>query len=290
LILGLEHVQLAMPAGRESEARQFYSGLLGIPEVAKPPELAKRGGAWFESDSIKIHLGVEADFRPSRKAHPALLVRGLRELVDRLREAHVEVVDEPLEGYFRVYTTDPFGNRIELMEPGRVAAAPAEAPEPAVAADLLNGKVVGRNPTFNIHGKCHCGNIALEIEWAGDPHVIPARVCGCSFCVGHGNVWTADPSSGVTVLVRDDALVSRYAFGTRTATFHVCSRCGAVPVVTSEIAHHLYAVINVNVLLNIDPSWLRRGTADFDGEDVESRLARRKRNWIPNVRLAKLGA
>jgi catechol 2,3-dioxygenase-like lactoylglutathione lyase family enzyme len=118
-ILGIEHVQLAMPAGREAEAREFYSGLLGIPETPKPPELAGRGGAWFENGAIKIHLGVEADFRPARKAHPALLVRDLRALVDRLREARVDVVDDPLEGCYRVYVADPFGNRIELMEPVR---------------------------------------------------------------------------------------------------------------------------------------------------------------------------
>ena len=73
----------------------------------------------FESGSVKIHLGVEADFRPARKAHPALLVSGLRALVERLREARVEVVEEPLDDHFRVYVTDPFGNRLELMEPVR---------------------------------------------------------------------------------------------------------------------------------------------------------------------------
>src|SRR5262245_33943641 len=115
-VVGIEQVQLAMPAGREAEAREFYSRLLGIPEVPKAPELAERGGAWFESGSVKIHLGVDADFRPARKAHPALLVSDLRALVARLREAGVGVVDDPLEGYVRVYVTDPFGNRLELME------------------------------------------------------------------------------------------------------------------------------------------------------------------------------
>jgi catechol 2,3-dioxygenase-like lactoylglutathione lyase family enzyme len=115
-ILAIEHVQLAMPAGREAEAREFYARLLGIPEVSKPRNLAERGGVWFESDSVKIHLGVDADFRPARKAHPALLVRDLRALVERLREVRVDVVEEPLDGYFRVYVTDPFGNRIELLE------------------------------------------------------------------------------------------------------------------------------------------------------------------------------
>jgi len=115
-IIGIEHVQLAMPAGREAEAREFYSRLLGLAEVPKPPELARRGGAWFESGSVKIHLGVDPDFRPARKAHPALLVRDLPALIERLRDACVAVVEDPLAGYVRVYVADPFGNRLELME------------------------------------------------------------------------------------------------------------------------------------------------------------------------------
>lgn len=119
MILGIEHVQLAMPPGREAEARAFYSGLLGIPETRKPPELAKRGGAWFENGTVKIHLGVDVEFHPARKAHPALLVRDLSTLVQRLREARVDVLEDPLGGYYRVYVDDPFGNRIELMEPAQ---------------------------------------------------------------------------------------------------------------------------------------------------------------------------
>lgn len=140
-----------------------------------------------------------------------------------------------------------------------------------------------------IKGKCHCDNIAFELEWNGDPSEIPARACGCSFCVKHGGVWTSDPGSRLMVTIRDPALVSKYAFGTRTATFHVCSRCGAVPLVTSEIADHVYAVVNVNVLENIDQSRLRRAAADFGGEDVESRLARRTRNWIAQVQITEMG-
>ena len=113
----VDHVQLAMPAGGEDAARAFYAGLLGIPEQPKPPHLAARGGCWFESPSVKLHLGVEADFRPARKAHPALLVRDLPGLLQRLRAAGVEVVEDPLEGYLRAYAADPFGNRLELMEP-----------------------------------------------------------------------------------------------------------------------------------------------------------------------------
>lgn len=117
-IIAIEHVQLAMPPGLEQMAREFYSGLLGVPEVPKPPGLAKRGGAWFEQASLKIHLGVESDFRPARKAHPAFLVTDLKALVSRLKAHGIDVIDDDsLQGYFRVYVYDPFGNRLELMEP-----------------------------------------------------------------------------------------------------------------------------------------------------------------------------
>lgn len=117
-IRAIEHVQLAMPAGREAEARAFYTDLLGIPETPKPPHLAKRGGCWFEDGALKLHLGVEAEFRPARKAHPALLVEGLAALRAKLSAAGCRIAeDEPLEGYERIFTDDPFGNRIELMEP-----------------------------------------------------------------------------------------------------------------------------------------------------------------------------
>ena len=136
-----------------------------------------------------------------------------------------------------------------------------------------------------IHGKCHCGNIAFEIQWEGDPPEIPARACDCSFCVKHGGVWTSNPQSRLAVTIGDAVLVSKYTFGSHTSTFHVCSRCGAVPLVTSEIADHLYAVLNVNVLENVEQSWLRRVAVSFEGENVGSRLERRKRNWIGDVRI-----
>jgi len=141
-----------------------------------------------------------------------------------------------------------------------------------------------------IKGSCHCGNIAFELDWEGDPPEIPARACGCSFCVKHGGVWTSNPNSRLVVTFRDPALVSAYAFGTRTAEFRVCSLCGAVPFVTSKIANRLYAVVNVNVLENVDQAWLRRASASFEGEDVESRLARRSRNWIRDVRIQEARA
>jgi hypothetical protein len=137
-----------------------------------------------------------------------------------------------------------------------------------------------------IHGECHCGNIAVELDWAGDPQAIPARACGCSFCVKHGGVWTSHPGSRLKVTIGDASLVSKYAFGTRTASFHVCSRCGTVPVVTCEIGGRTYAVVNVNALEGIEEYQLKRGPTDFEGEDLESRLKRRQRNWIADVRFA----
>jgi hypothetical protein len=137
-----------------------------------------------------------------------------------------------------------------------------------------------------IHGKCHCGNIAFEFEIPGDPPEIPVRACGCSFCVKHGGVWTSARGARLAVAVRDPSLVSKYAFGTRTADFHVCARCGVVPLASCTIEDRLYAVVNVNLFEDVEASRLRRAAADFEGEDVDSRLARRKRNWIADVRIA----
>lgn len=137
---------------------------------------------------------------------------------------------------------------------------------------------------MHLTGRCHCGNIALDVEWEGDPPEIPARACGCTFCVKHGGVWTSNPRAAVTVTIAEAARKTTYEFGTRTAQFHVCTRCGTVPLVTSDIDGHTYAVLNVNALENVDPSWLRRSGSNFDGEDVEARLARRARNWIARVR------
>ena len=115
-ILALDHIQLAMPAGREAEARAFYTGLLGLPEVPKPPSLAKRGGAWFEQGAMRVHLGVEQEFRPALKAHPAFLVDDLEVMAERLRAGGAPVKpDAPDDGRPRFFTADPFGNRIEII-------------------------------------------------------------------------------------------------------------------------------------------------------------------------------
>jgi catechol 2,3-dioxygenase-like lactoylglutathione lyase family enzyme len=116
-VVGIEHVQLAMPPGGEDAARAFYTGLLGLPEVPKPPKLATRGGCWFEGPGMKVHLGVEADFRAAKKAHPALLVDDLDALIKVLRGSDVFVRDEdPVDDRARCFVSDPFGNRIELMQ------------------------------------------------------------------------------------------------------------------------------------------------------------------------------
>jgi hypothetical protein len=137
---------------------------------------------------------------------------------------------------------------------------------------------------MRIRGRCHCGNIAFALTWEPDPVEIPARACSCSFCVKHGGVWTSNPKAALSVSVKEPALVSKYAFGTRTAEFHVCSRCGVVPVVTSLIDDHLYAVVSVNAFEVVEPALLSRATANFDGEGEEPRLGRRKKNWIADVK------
>jgi catechol 2,3-dioxygenase-like lactoylglutathione lyase family enzyme len=117
-VLGIDHILLAMPAGAEEKARAFYSGVLQLQEKVKPAALAARGGAWFTNGTIEVHLGVEKDFRPARKAHPAFVVRDLAGFIDRARQQGCEIADdEPLPGYERIFIYDPFGNRLELIEP-----------------------------------------------------------------------------------------------------------------------------------------------------------------------------
>jgi catechol 2,3-dioxygenase-like lactoylglutathione lyase family enzyme len=112
----IDHVQLAMPPGKEDEARRFYGGVLEMAEIPKPPELAKRGGCWFESGSVQLHLGVEFDFRPAKKAHPALRCSNYEAMLRQLRDAGVEVnAAAEIPGVERCHIHDPFGNRIELI-------------------------------------------------------------------------------------------------------------------------------------------------------------------------------
>jgi catechol 2,3-dioxygenase-like lactoylglutathione lyase family enzyme len=108
-----------MPVGEEEAAVKFYGAILGLPQVAKPPELAPRGGVWFRDGDLEVHLGVEEpEFMPARKAHPAFLVHDLATLRERIELAGYRVTDDvPLEGFHRCHVRDPFGNRLELVEP-----------------------------------------------------------------------------------------------------------------------------------------------------------------------------
>jgi catechol 2,3-dioxygenase-like lactoylglutathione lyase family enzyme len=123
-VVGLDHVQLAMPPGREDDAEAFYSGLLGFDRISKPEPMASRGGCWFAAGPVALHLGVEAEFRPARKAHPALVVRDVADLRECLLAAGHEVRPNPDQpegaGW---YVDDPFGNRLELIEAGWPARA-----------------------------------------------------------------------------------------------------------------------------------------------------------------------
>ncbi|MEO9198130.1 MAG: VOC family protein [Antricoccus sp.] len=113
----LHHMQLAMPAAAEEQARQFFVGVLGMCEIDKPTALKQRGGAWFRAGGVELHLGVEPDFRAARKSHPGILVNDLDQIVAQLRDAGQEVhQDTDFPGFRRIYAHDPFGNRLEFME------------------------------------------------------------------------------------------------------------------------------------------------------------------------------
>lgn len=137
--------------------------------------------------------------------------------------------------------------------------------------------------TMLIAGSCHCGNLNFTLDWSPDPEEIPARACTCTFCSKHGGVWTSYPAGSLSVRVKDPTLVSRYAFGTETADFHICTQCGVVPLVTSAIDGKLYAVVNVNTFENVDRALLKHASSTVEGENTDDRLARRKRNWIGSV-------
>ena len=140
-----------------------------------------------------------------------------------------------------------------------------------------------------IAGKCHCGNISFLLKWEPEPLEIPARACTCSFCTKHAGVWTSCPTGSLKVNVAEPSRVSKYVFGTETATFHICANCGVMPVVTSEIEGRRYAVVSVHAFEGVDPSLLRLASATFEGENEQARLARRKRNWIANVEYVEAG-
>jgi hypothetical protein len=140
---------------------------------------------------------------------------------------------------------------------------------------------------MQIEGSCHCGNVSFSLDWPGDAAEIPARSCGCTFCVKHGGVWTSNPAASLRARVTEPAMLARYAFGTETAQFLVCVRCGVAPLVTSQIEDAIYAVVNVNTFDNVERARIQSQPASFDGEDVASRLERRRRHWIADVVLTE---
>lgn len=118
MLTGIDHVQIAIPAGKEDEARRFYVDVLGFHEIPKPAEQAKRGGCWFELGRLKLHLGVDKDFHPATKAHVAFLTDNLAGLAAEAKKSGYRLAEDvPVEGYDRLFVFDPFGNRIELMQP-----------------------------------------------------------------------------------------------------------------------------------------------------------------------------
>ena len=123
---GIDHVQFSIPRGGEPKAREFYGELLGLAEIPAPSNVAARGAVWFQCGSMQIHLGVEDDFRPARKAHPAFLIRDLAQVREALANAGYEIKldPEPNPSYERAFTSDPFGNRVELMHPRERSAQP----------------------------------------------------------------------------------------------------------------------------------------------------------------------
>ena len=143
---------------------------------------------------------------------------------------------------------------------------------------------------MNISGSCHCGNISFALDWPEEAAEIPARACGCTFCVKHGGVWTSHPRATLRACVSEAGMVARYAFGTETAQFLVCARCGVAPLVTSQIEGATFAVVNVNTFDGIDRGRIRAHPATFEGEDLQVRLERRRRNWIAEVILSEGGS
>jgi hypothetical protein len=142
--------------------------------------------------------------------------------------------------------------------------------------------------THVIAGGCHCGNLRLELQWPAER--MPARRCSCSFCTKHGGVWTSHPAARLVLRIADPAKAARYRFGTGTADFHVCCACGAVPAVTCALDGHTYAVVNVNCLESVDQATLDHAAADFEGEAVADRLARRRSRWIAEVAIEVISA
>jgi hypothetical protein len=130
---------------------------------------------------------------------------------------------------------------------------------------------------------CHCGNIQVALDWPASAPTIAARACGCGFCTKHGAAWTSHPHGRFRLSIADEDRVTRYRFGSKTADFHVCLTCGVVPIVTCTMEGTRYAVFNVNAFADADRAQVVAAAADFESETMDSRLARRRRNWTPEA-------
>ena len=134
-----------------------------------------------------------------------------------------------------------------------------------------------------VEGGCHCGNIRFRLWWPDEKGAIPARACGCSFCRPRRARYTSHSAARLEAKVVDESRLSRYRFGTATAEFFVCRRCGGMAFAISEIEGRLHAVVNVLTFDDAETMEFDVSSTDFDGEDIDQRLSRRSRNWIPDV-------
>jgi acyl-CoA thioesterase len=168
-VLGLDHVQLAMPKGQEQQARSFYGSALGLEEIPKPPELAGRGGVWFRCGELQLHLGVEEPFVPARKAHPAIRLAGYDAFVAKLSAAGFVIrPDTSVPLMRRSFIDDPFGNRLELVDSSMprpfVDHVGVRIVEAAAASSLLTLAIEPQH--FNSHGVVH-GAVAFTLADTG---------------------------------------------------------------------------------------------------------------------------
>lgn len=136
---------------------------------------------------------------------------------------------------------------------------------------------------YTLTGQCHCGNIHLRYDLPIALEEIVGRACGCTYCTRHGAIYSSHPEGVLVCEINDSARVTRYRFGTETAEFLACSRCGVLALAVSDIDDRLYAVVNLRCITDLDFGRLRTSGTDFDGEETASRLDRRQRNWIPDV-------
>jgi len=134
-----------------------------------------------------------------------------------------------------------------------------------------------------IEGRCHCGNLRFTFEWPTRGSVIPVRACSCDLCTKHKAVWTSHPNGRFSLAIGDEDQLNRYRFGTKKADFHVCRTCGVMPITTSSIASTRYAVLNIQTFNSVDHGRFVHRTTDFEGETIESRLARRQQTWTPEA-------